>query len=170
MKTRGQWLFLVLFFMFSGSAAAQTFTAALSGANEVPPADPDGSGTAVVTLVGTTVTFSITVANITLPPDAQHIHSGVAGVNGPIVIGFPGVWVGNTLTGTTTTDAATAAAIVANPAAFYVNVHTSDFPGGAIRGQLVAAATSGIPTASTWALILLAAALGLAGIFIARNV
>jgi CHRD domain len=34
-------------------------------------------------------------------------------------------------------DATLAAAICANPAGYYVNYHTQDFPGGAIRGQLI---------------------------------
>src|SRR5687767_5659214 len=144
-------LALLLVALVAPAAFAQTFVATLSGANEVPPADPDGTGSASVTITGTTVTYSIT-ANFIAAPAAQHIHSGVAGVNGPIVVNLPGVWVGAgdgpwTLNGSTTTDAATAASIIANPAAFYVNVHNTPFPGGAIRGQLAAAAPA-VPTAS----------------------
>ena len=36
----------------------------------------------------------------------------------------------------TVTDPKIAADILANPAGFYVNLHTADFPGGAVRGQL----------------------------------
>jgi hypothetical protein len=35
-------------------------------------------------------------------------------------------------------DAATINSIVANPAGFYFNVHTTLNPGGVVRGQLVA--------------------------------
>jgi CHRD domain len=163
---------LVVLALAPAALAQQSFLANLSGANEVPPADPDGTGTALITITGTTVTYSITVDNIAAPT-AQHIHSGVAGVNGPIVVNLPGVWVGAgdgpwTLNGATTSDPATIAAIVANPAAFYVNVHNAPFPGGAVRGQL-AAFTGTIPTASTWGLIALGAMLALAGLVVARR-
>ena len=165
-------LVLVLVALVAPAAYAQNFFANLSGANEVPPADPDGTGTAFISIVGTTVNYSIT-ANLIDAPTAQHIHSGVAGVNGPIVVNLPGVWVGSgqgpwTLNGSTTTDAGTAASIIANPAAFYVNVHNGTFPGGAVRGQL-AATTADIPTASTLALFALGAMLAVAGLFVMRR-
>lgn len=171
MRMRVQSLFLVLFLLLSVSAGAQTFVANLNGANEVPPADPDGTGTATVTLVGTTVNYTINVANITLPPVGQHIHLGAAGVNGPIVIALTGTWVGGTLVGSTTTDNATANAIITNPAGWYVNVHTTDFPGGAIRGQLAfAAGAATIPTTSFGALLMLAAVLCVLGLFVVRRI
>jgi len=165
MRMRGRFLLVVLFLLvLSTSASAQSFVASLSGANEVPPADPDGSGVAQITIVGTTVNYTITVNNITLPSTGQHIHVGNAGVNGPIVVSLPGAFVGNTLVGSTTAPQATIDAIVANPSGHYVNVHNSDFPGGAVRGQL-ASATPTIPTASNGMLMLLAAAL-IAGAFL----
>lgn len=153
--------------------AQASFDATLSGLNEVPPADLDGSGAAFITISGTTVTYSISVNNISAPI-AQHIHSGVAGVNGPIVVNLPGVWTGSgngpwTLNGATTTDAATAAAILANPAAFYVNVHNNDFPGGAVRGQL-SPFNAGVPAVSTLGLFAMAAVLALAGLVVMRRV
>lgn len=80
---------------------------------------------------------------------AMHIHRGAAGVNGPVVIdsGLPGR-VENTQTGSLNTQGLlpkTAAAtdliqeILANPAGFYVNMHTLRAPGGEIRGQLMPA-------------------------------
>ena len=166
-------LVLLVVLAIAPAAFAQlTFLANLSGANEVPPADPDGTGTALITITGTTITYSITVNNITAPI-AQHIHQGAAGVNGPIVVGLPGVWTGSgtgpwTLNGATTTTSAQAAAIIANPAGFYVNVHTNDFPGGAVRGQLAAFNVT-VPTASTWGLIALGAMLSLAGLILMRR-
>ena len=148
--------------------AQELFRANLTGAAEVPPCDADGTGTALVTITGTTVSYTITVANIDLPPTGQHIHSGAAGVNGPIVVNLPGTWVGNTLTGSTTTTTAQAAAIIANPSGFYVNVHTSACPGGAVRGQLAATAST-IPTASTIGLMALAAILALGGLLMVRR-
>lgn len=96
--------------------------------------------------------YTIVVANIT-SPIAQHIHSGVVGVNGPIVISFPGTWVGNTLVGVTATDQATRDQIV---------------PGGAVRGQLAAEALAS-PTMSTTGLLALLGILAVAGIVVLRR-
>ena len=160
---------LLLMALVAPSAfAQQEFFAALSGTNEVPPCDLDGTGTALVTITGTTVSYVITVANIDLPSTGQHIHVGAAGVNGGVVVALPGAFVGNTLTGSTTTTAAQAAAIIANPSGFYVNVHTDACPGGAVRGQL-AAVGADIPTASTLGLIALATMLAMIGLFVARR-
>jgi len=164
-----RWLFVVLVFLPT-AAMAQNFAATLSGANEVPPADPDGTGSASIEIIGSTINFRITVANITMPPVMQHIHTGIAGVNGPIVVNFPGTWSGGTLSGSTTITPATAAAINANPAGHYVNVHTTDFPGGAVRGQLGQVPSQSVPMLSTRSVGVLALLLALGGtlIFLAR--
>lgn len=169
MRTR--FSLLVLLLLFATVASAQTFEANLSGASEVPgPGDPDGTGFATITIVGTTVNYTITVNNITLPPSGQHIHVGAAGVSGPILVNLPGTWVGNTLVGSTTAAPATIAAIVANPGGHYVNVHTTDFPAGAVRGQLAAAAPApAIPAASTLGLLAMAVILAVAGAFLVRR-
>ena len=61
----------------------------LSGANEVPPADPDGDGKADVEweINGNEVCFDIKFDDIGTP-NRGHIHTGVAGVNGGIVVPF----------------------------------------------------------------------------------
>jgi hypothetical protein len=134
--------------------------ARLLGSNEVPPGDSDGFGSASFTFnisnpldpttAGADVCWDITYSNLTGVPVAAHIHQGVAGVNGGIVIPAPAVSFPDlTATGTTgCVDVAgtTAQAIVDNPAGFYANVHTTDFGGGAIRGQL---ATSTPPSGET---------------------
>jgi hypothetical protein len=63
---------------------------------------------------------------------ADHIHPGVAGVNGSPVVDF-----GGSLSGCVSgVDPALIGDIIANPSAYYFNVHTAEFPGGAVRGQL----------------------------------
>ncbi len=115
-----------------------TYTAALTGAAEVGAAgDPDGSGTAEISLVDEVVNqvcYEIAVTGIS-PATAAHIHSGAAGVAGPPVVTLEAPTSGE-VSGCASADDDTIDAIRANPAAFYVNVHTADFPGGAIRGQL----------------------------------
>jgi hypothetical protein len=117
-------------------AGGRPLEATLLGANEVPgPGDPDGSGHADVTLNQGQgeVCFDITVQDID-PVTNAHIHVGAAGVSGPVVVGFnPAV---NGLSGCVPADAELIKTIRKNPAGYYVNVHTSTFPGGAVRGQL----------------------------------
>jgi CHRD domain len=99
--------------------------------------DPDGRGAANVTIDGTSICFGISVTNIAMPV-AAHIHEGKRNENGPIVVtlvhpatGDPGA-----SSGCTQASADLAAAIQRRPHRYYANVHTGDFPGGAIRGQL----------------------------------
>ena len=118
--------------------------ATLTGANEVPgPGDTDGAGTASIrTLAGLgQICYLLNVSKITLPATAAHIHRGSAGVAGPPVVGL------KPPTGTATTGSSRGCvaaprtlvvAILANPSNYYVNVHTTDFPDGAVRGQLSA--------------------------------
>ncbi len=130
---------LFLLALLPAAAYAQSFSALLSGANEVPAADPDGTGLAVVTFTGTTVHYTVLAQNIGAPTMA-HIHRGAAGTNGPVVIGFDV----NTLSNGSAAgvDQALINEIIANPSGFYVNVHNAEFANGAIRGQLVAASGS----------------------------
>ena len=120
-------------------AAKTTLTATLTGGSaETPPGDPDGSGTATITIDPVTrqVCWDITVTKIT-PVVASHIHPGAAGVSGGVLVPLDVAGFTGTSTGCVAAPAAAdLAAILANPAGFYVNIHTADFPAGAIRGQL----------------------------------
>ena len=112
------------------------FTTTLLGANEVPsPGDPDGSGTAHITLNQGQgeICFDITVNNVDTIA-ASHIHAAPAGTAGPVVVNFN---VGaNGLSGCVIVDADLIKAIRQNPENYYVNVHNPAFPSGALRGQL----------------------------------
>lgn len=123
----------------TGAATATAMTIALSGAEEVPgPGDEDGTSTVNIEVRPETneVCYDITVQNLTLPAGATHIHTGAVGVAGdPIVSLLPPDESGAS-SGCSGVDPALAADLLANPANYYVNVHTSDFPDGAIRGQL----------------------------------
>jgi CHRD domain len=125
-----------------GADAGRPFATTLTGAAEVPPADPDASGSASIILnqgLGT-VCFDLSWANVDGTVFAAHIHLAPVGVNGPIVVPlFAGSFAGtDSLSGCVEgVDRDLIKAIRQDPSAYYVNVHsTPDFPGGAIRGQL----------------------------------
>ena len=122
------------------------FTTTLSGANECNASgtcnlgDPDGTGTATIDInVGQQrVCWDITVNNIAAPTRG-HIHDAPAGTAGPIVVGFfeaDSVALKGCTATTQPVDRALLLDIVQHPQDFYVNVHTAEFPAGAIRGQL----------------------------------
>ena len=144
-----------------------TFLAALSPANEVPAIGGyDARGTALLyahvlrnaqdQIVSGSVDF---VVLYTFPGEATvtglHIHSGAAGVNAPVTIntgiaaGPASVGIAAPFRGQVVRQAevssgdmagvATLRGLFANPAGFYVNMHTSTYPGGIIRGQVMAA-------------------------------
>lgn len=132
----------------SGSAEAvisganhggRPLTATLTGEAEVPPGDPDGSGVAFITLNQGQgeVCWEITVSDILLPATAAHIHVAPVGAAGPIVVPLsPPDATGVAAGCTSGVDRQLIKAIRQSPADYYVNVHNTDFPPGAVRGQL----------------------------------
>jgi hypothetical protein len=136
---------------------ANVFKADLKAANENPPiadAEATCAGTATVTLNPTSVKFDVVITGCpaTTAINIGHIHTGATGVNGGVIIST-GLTAGElTLTGGGVTfsktatpagppawDAALITAIMANPAGYYVNFHSTAHGGGVIRGQLVKA-------------------------------
>jgi hypothetical protein len=118
-------------------AVSQTYHANLTGAQEVGGGDPDGSGKARITIEDNfnQVCWRISDVRNISPITAAHIHVGVVGTNGPPVFTLTksneGTWVGCSGASEWTQDR-----IEGNPERFYVNLHTADYPDGAIRGQL----------------------------------
>jgi hypothetical protein len=148
----------------SGNTGPIIFTAQLSAANENPPitnADANARGTVTITFTvqrdsgtgavtgGGSARFQAQMQGF---PAGQtvilaHIHTGAAAVNGPVLVntgltaGSPIVVDsnGNGTLDLTNTDVTQdwATQIVANPAGFYFNIHSTTNPNGAMRGQLV---------------------------------
>jgi CHRD domain len=112
------------------------YHAGMNGSKEVPgPGDSNGSGQAVVSIDTTAgeICFELEVRNIE-PAIAAHIHEGEKGVAGPVVVPLTPPTSGSS-TGCVV-DPTQAQAIANDPSGYYVNVHTADFPDGAVRGQL----------------------------------
>jgi len=143
------------------TAETRIFRAVLSPANEVPAiAGYNASGTATITahvvrdaagaITSGTADFHITYR---FPGEATiiglHIHSGAAGVNGPVTLNT-GLTGANNIAAngpgvidlpaqalpTAAASLATLEGMFNDPAGYYVNLHTTQFPGGVIRGQL----------------------------------
>ncbi len=126
--------------------APAMFVTVLSAENEVPgcPAGEESGagGRAIVAIDQDTGEITYRVVARRLPgtiagSPGAHIHVGAAGGMGPVVqaLELTGRERGLVATGTAT-NPALAEAILADPAGYYINVHTTVCPGGAIRGQL----------------------------------
>lgn len=157
---------LATILLFSAVARADqlVFTTTLTGSQEVPPSGSAGIGSALVTLDTATnlLTVNVSFAGLGSPTIASHIHCcALPGTNAmvatavPTFPGFPlGVTTGTYLMTFDLTVASTynpafitahggtvAGAMAAfidglNSGQTYLNIHTSQFPGGEIRGQL----------------------------------
>lgn len=135
---------LALLLTLSSFATAQNedqggrpLSASLTGAAEVPgPGDTDGTGSAKVTLNQGKgqICFELTVANIAAAT-AAHIHTGVAGQAGGVVVTLSPPANGSS-NNCVSADADLIKKIRQNPENYYVNVHNAEFPNGAVRGQL----------------------------------
>jgi hypothetical protein len=149
---------LALMLVLAPNASAQTvtLTANLQGGEETPAIINTGAvGTAEVTVdvPNREVAVTLKVFNIPTPTTAGHIHIGSKGTPGPTVLNFPsslpgrtgdftmvfrlgdtpGVFNVRSAIGINTIDDAIQAIVGGNS---YVNIHTQQFPGGEIRGQL----------------------------------
>ncbi len=122
------------------ASGQQRFVAALSGAQEVPANASAGKGTCAIVLnaAQTQITVNCTFAGLGSNLNAAHIHGTAAvGVNAPVLFGF---------TGLPTATSGTIGPLNFNLSAqqvadmrahrHYVNLHSVNFPGGEIRGQV----------------------------------
>ena len=124
----------------AGSAIAEDggrkLQASLTGAAEIPGSgDPDGSGTATVTVNPgqRQICYTNTVSNID-PARAAHIHEAPAGAAGPVLVTLLAPAIGSS-SGCVTVTRELALEILKDPEDYYVNVHNAAFPAGAVRGQ-----------------------------------
>lgn len=131
---------LALTFLSSVSqATVYTIDITMTGGREVPPNPSTATGVLFGTFddVTNVLSFDLIYNGLSTPSTAGHFHFGAAGVIGPIQIGFAGFPTAtsgaysNSYTVTEAQDSQIVAGL------WYVNIHTSLFPGGEIRGQLV---------------------------------
>ena len=158
---------MVVLGMLFGTAKADqvAFTATLTGSQEVPPNASPGVGSALVTLdtVTNLLTINVSFSGLLSPTIASHIHcctppgaNATVATQVPTFPGFPlGVTTGTYLATFDLTQASTynpafiaahGGTVAGAQAAFiagllsnqtYLNIHTMQFPGGEIRGQLI---------------------------------
>ena len=122
----------------NANATIWEFTSNLMGTNEVTPNGSPAVATSIGTYDDVSNSFMMDTngSGFTANVTAAHIHNGAVGINGPVV--FP---LGGT-TGSTSytshdmfvfTEPQEALFLAGN---YYVNIHTVEFPGGEVRGQL----------------------------------
>jgi hypothetical protein len=177
---------LLAFAFTMPATAVTVYTATLSGAAEAPPRATPGFGSAVVTvdMIAKTMQVQVTFADLVAGVTAAHIHcctapvgTGTAGVatSVPTFTGFPsGVTSGTydhtfdmtlassynpsfvTAHGGNTADAFAFLVTGMDAGASYLNIHSTTFPSGEIRGFL-----QPVPEPETYALMLVG--LGIVG-------
>ncbi len=117
-------------------ASAQTveFLARIDQAQEVPASGSPavGIGVFAVDTVADTVSYRITYTGLTAPESGAHIHGFAGpGVNAGVLQPLP---LGTLKCGVWNYAAAQEAGILAGNT--YVNIHSTAFPGGEVRGQI----------------------------------
>jgi hypothetical protein len=108
----------------------------MTGKQEVPKGSPTGLGTAKITLdpAKSRICFRLTWSQIG-SPTAAHIHQAPAGKAGNVVVSLFGNPPAKH-TGCVSAKKSVITAIEKKPGAYYVNIHNTKYPNGAIRGQL----------------------------------
>ena len=132
----------------AASAETGTFTASAVGANETKGGDPDASAEGRFRVDTDAGQFCYSVTGEGLEDAAaMHIHEAPAGEDGPVVIPLDHTKIGAGEV-CTPAEAALLGEIIADPAGYYLNVHTPEFQAGAVRDQLSAATPTSVNAGS----------------------
>lgn len=121
--------------LLSGTATAQTFRATINAAQQVPPNASPGTGQGCMTYDPATMmlSFEINYAGLLTPEIAAHFHGPApAGSNAGVQFALPlgAVKAGSVGPLSSAQEADLFAGL------WYINIHTTPFPGGEIRGQV----------------------------------
>jgi CHRD domain-containing protein len=150
-------LFVSVLVALAAPSRTERFSARLAGANEVPPINTAGTADFDMTIQDGMITFSLNYSGLSSALAVAHCHFGVPKVNGGVMIFLCGgggqpacpATTSGTITGTITAanvtgptgqgvavgDLDTALGIVRDGLS-YANMHTANFSGGEIRGQV----------------------------------
>ena len=132
------------------------FAFPMNGGQQVPANSSAASGSCFVDLDDGATGLQVSCTHSLTGATDAHLHSAPPGAVGPVAFSFdPNSPFAANVPATPRLVADFAAGFL------YVDLHSTDFPEGEIRGQMVAAAqsVSEIPTVSEWGLILLALAM-----------
>jgi hypothetical protein len=119
----------------------------MTSSQEVPPTGSPATGSAFVTVNGDILTVMESFTGLTAAANAAHIHCcSPPGVSSGVVLPFPNFPATTSGTYTMTFNLTTALTGISeanfltglNSGLAYVNIHDANFPGGEIRGQLIA--------------------------------
>ncbi len=116
------------------------FSARFSGEQEVPPVETDATGVGSFFLNASmdTLCISITVNGLSGPIVGAHIHEGMVGMNGGVLVGLTDNVDGNSIQATITGDALTPELLEAMfDEGLYFNIHTDANASGEVRGQII---------------------------------
>ncbi len=119
------------------SAEIVTFTAALSGAAQVPPADTPAIGMVEARFDTVTQMFSwqVTYGGLIGQPTAAHFHGpSFIGENAGVAVALQSA-LASPIVGSVVLTSDQASDLMAGR--WYLNLHTAAFPGGEIRAQLI---------------------------------
>ncbi len=125
--------------------ATTGFSATITGGQEVPPSGSPGFGNASFVLDNsqTNLSYSVTFCYLVGGLTASHIHQAPPGTNGPIIvplnIGAASGLMCGSFSGVATVTPAIVTAMLNGQT--YINLHSLQFPGGEIRGQIAVNAT-----------------------------
>lgn len=126
----------------SGTVTGSPVPVILNGTNEVPPTASAATGVASLYVNDTQLCYNMTLTGLT-DVTASHIHKGSESEAGPIVITLfsnanktAAELSGSMQNGCVNSNKTVLSTIGKNATGYYVNVHTTMFPAGEIRGQI----------------------------------
>ena len=136
MRTSGLLILVAALALAMPAAAALVpLHANLDGLQETPPNASPATGTSTMTMdtVANTITMTLSFSGLLGTQTAAHIHGPAApGVPAGVLVGIPnGNFVNQVIAINDTIEGHVLAGLT------YINVHTTVFPGGEIRGQIL---------------------------------